>query len=129
MDIIQIIAVAFCGLALASLVRSCRPEAELYVLLAAGIILLLLILTQLHEIIDFFHDMLALFDLGDSYFPILWKVMAVAYLSDFAAQLCRDAGESSIGDKVELAGKVTIFCIAIPLMKELLRLLELLLPN
>ena len=50
-------------------------------------------------------------------------MLAVAYVTDFTAQLCRDAGEATIGSKVELAGKVIIFCLAMPVLKAVLELI------
>lgn len=56
-------------------------------------------------------------------FPILLKVLAVAYIADFVAQVCKDAGEEAIGSKVELAGKIIIFYIAVPVMMSVLETL------
>lgn len=52
------------------------------------------------------------------------KVLAVAYITDFTAQLCKDAGENSVGSKVELAGKITIFYIAMPILTSILGLIK-----
>ena len=129
MELFQIAAMAFCGIALVSLVKAYIPEISLYVSLAVGLILLLLILAQLQDVFVFFEEFDESFSYGSSYFPILWKVLAIAYISDLVAQVCKDAGEESIGNKVELAGKVIIFCLAIPLMQDLLNLLSLLIPE
>ena len=73
---------------------------------------------------DFLFDVYERLSYGKYYFPILLKILAVAYVSDFVAQICKDAGESSIGGKVELAGKVLIFYLAIPVMKSVLDMIE-----
>ena len=58
---------------------------------------------------------------------MILKVLAVAYITDFTAQLCRDAGEASIGSKVELAGKIIIFYLAMPILTAILELIKTLL--
>ena len=38
-------------------------------------------------------------------------------MAQFAADACRDAGESSLASKVELAGKVAVILMALPLFE------------
>ena len=39
---------------------------------------------------------------------------------DFAAQTCRDAGEDGLALKVELAGRVMLIALSLPVMQTLL---------
>jgi len=50
-------------------------------------------------------------------------VMGVAYLAGFGAQICRDAGESSLGIKLELAGKIIILFLAVPIMVAIMEMI------
>ena len=45
------------------------------------------------------------------------------YIVEFGAQISRDAGEDAIASKIELAGKVIIMVLAIPIMLALLELI------
>ncbi len=56
-------------------------------------------------------------------------MLAVAYIADFTALICKDAGESAIAGKVELAGKVMIFYLAMPVMVAVLELINRMLPG
>ncbi|HEY8552693.1 MAG TPA: stage III sporulation protein AD, partial [Thermaerobacter sp.] len=67
-------------------------------------------------------------DLDARYTATLLKIVGVAYLAEFGAQLCRDAGESALAAKVELAGKVVILLLAVPILMAVLELLIGLLP-
>jgi stage III sporulation protein AD len=40
-------------------------------------------------------------------------------LAQFAADACRDAGESALASKMELAGKITILILALPLFEKI----------
>ena len=55
---------------------------------------------------------------------MILKVLVIAYATEFTSALCEDAGEKSIGTKVELAGKIGIFFVAIPVFTSLLNLLD-----
>ena len=54
--------------------------------------------------------------IGEMYLIILLKIIGISYLVEFGAQVCRDAGEGAIASKVELAGKVMILVMAVPII-------------
>ena len=57
---------------------------------------------------------------AEGYFGIVLKVIGIAYLSQFASQLCADAGEGAVAAKIELAGKALIMAVSIPVLTEVL---------
>jgi stage III sporulation protein AD len=57
------------------------------------------------------------------YITTILKVIGIAYLADFGAQLCKDAGESAIAAKIELGGKILILLLAIPILTALMELI------
>jgi len=56
------------------------------------------------------------------------KIVGIAYIGDFGAQVCRDAGESAIASKVEFAAKVLVLIVALPIVVGLLETITRLLP-
>ena len=56
------------------------------------------------------------------YVKTLLKAAGIAYLVDLAAGLCRDAGESSVAEYVELAGKSELMLLSLPIITDLLEL-------
>lgn len=62
------------------------------------------------------------------YLQILLKVMGIAYIAEFGAQICRDAGEGTIAGKIEFAGKIFIVILAVPLISQVLESIGQLLP-
>lgn len=123
MDIVQIAAIALCGVVIASLIREYKPTMALYVVIATVLLIFGYILYQLSSVFNFLGSIYDQISYGKAFFPILIKVLAVAYIADFVAQVCKDAGETAIGSKVELAGKVIIFYLAIPVMMSVLETL------
>ena len=54
--------------------------------------------------------------MGSTYFGPVLKVIGIAYLATFGAEVCRDAGEGAIAAKIEFAGKVLIMIVAMPIV-------------
>ena len=123
MEILKIVTLAMTGVILASLMKSVKKELSIYIVLATVIILFLSITDELTDIFHFLEGIYDNITYGKVFFPVILKVLAAAYITDFAAQLCKDAGESAIGSKVELAGKVMIFYLAMPILTAILELI------
>jgi stage III sporulation protein AD len=51
------------------------------------------------------------------------------YIAEFGAEICKDAGESAIASKIELAGKVIIVVMAVPIITSLLDLVLKVMPQ
>lgn len=58
---------------------------------------------------------------GAEYFKIAFKALAVALISEFAANLCRDSGQSALSFAAELGGKSVIFILCVPLFTDILK--------
>lgn len=127
MDILKIAAVALSGVLLSSILKSINKEVSLYVILSTAVIILFSLIDNLGSIFSFMENIYKDITYGREFFPIILKVLTVAYITDFTAQICKDAGEASIGNKVELAGKITIFYLAIPIFTAIIELIETLL--
>ena len=123
-DILRITAVAIVGVIVAGLIKEVKPEFTVYVVLATVVIIFFLAASKLRVVFEFLSNIYANVTYGKTFFPILIKVLAVAYLTDFTSQLCKDAGESAIGSKLELAGKIIIFYLSIPMLVAILELIN-----
>lgn len=57
-----------------------------------------------------------------AYIDVVLRIIGIAYLTEFAAQVSRDAGEGALGQKVELGGKALILVLAVPIVGALVHL-------
>lgn len=122
--IIKICAVAVVGVIIVALIRNYKPEFTVEAVLCTSILLLFYILECLRYGFAFIDNFYSRLTYGHDYFPIIIKVLAIAYVTEFVFSLCEDAGEKSIGTKVEIAGKIAIFFAAIPIFTSLINLLD-----
>ena len=100
---LKICAIAVVGLVLIALIRSYKPEFTVEAVLCVSIILLYYALDSLRYGFVYMQNLYSRLTYGQEYFPIILKVLAIAYATEFTAALCEDAGEKSISTKVQLA--------------------------
>ena len=48
----------------------------------------------------------------------------IAFLAEFAISICKDAGESAIANKIEMAGKVIVVSVSIPVIASLIEIVS-----
>lgn len=116
MDLFQAVSIGMVGAALALMLKQWRPEISAAVSIATGIFLLLGIS---EEIVSVFSDFSALLERGGvdlRYFQIVVKMIGISYLAQFGSAICRDAGQSAIAAKIELAGKVAVISLTLPIL-------------
>ena len=53
---------------------------------------------------------------------LLLRTVGIALIAEFAAQLCRDSGESAMAGRISLAARVSILASALPMLTKLLRI-------
>ena len=107
-----------CAVVCAFLRRDAPNMAQLTAL-AAGIFALCTCLSSLSPYFTFFLTVVS--DSGFSpYAKILLRVCGIGFLTRFAADFCRDAGENTLAGKLELCGKCGILLCALPILSLLL---------
>lgn len=116
MQILQIVGIGLIATILIVVIRQYRPEMALQLSLAAGAIIFLLIIGKIADVLNLLTQLARKADINMAYLLTILKIIGIAYIAEFGAQICRDAGEGAIATKVELAGKVLIMVMAFPVM-------------
>ena len=128
MDIIKIIGVGLIALIIIIIVKQYRPEFTMYVSVAAGIIILLLVMDKLSEIINLLTNLANRTSINNEFIFLLIKITGIAILTEFASSVCKDSGETAIASKVDMGGKIIIIAMSIPIIASLLETILKVLP-
>jgi stage III sporulation protein AD len=123
MQLIQIIGIGVVATSLIIILRNQRPEIALLASIATGIIIFMLMASKLTSIIELLGSYADKAEIKPVFFTTVLKITGIAYIAEFGADVCRDAGESAIASKIELAGKITIVALAVPVITALLDLI------
>lgn len=116
MDLLPYLGLAVLATILLVIIRPLRPEVATILSLAAGGIMLVSILGRLRALLGTIGAMAARAEIQPFFLQTVLKVIGLAYLAGFTAQICRDAGEGAIATKVEFVGKVAILLVGLPVV-------------
>lgn len=127
-DIIQVIGLAIIATVIIAVIKAQRPEIAIQISIAAGIIVFTMILGKISAVIELLNSYARKINIDTIYISTLLKIVGIAYIAEFGAEVCKDAGESAIASKVELAGKVMIIVLAVPILTSLMDLIIKIMP-
>ncbi len=127
MEIFQIVVFGITASIILLVLRKERPELAMAFSLVAGLSVLLAVMPAMSTVISSFSAIAAESGLGPLYFGIILKVLAISYIADLGASICRDAGENLVASRVEMAGKVLILLCSIPVIQGVVDLIRTLL--
>ena len=122
MDITAIAGLGILSAVLCVIVRQYKPEMALGIGTACGVLILIAVITMLSPSVEAIAELTETAGLDEGYAAILLKALAVCYITQLSADCCRDAGESAIATKIELAGKAAIVVISLPVFASLAEL-------
>ena len=101
-----------------------NPEFSLMVSIIAGIVAFAVIANNFSPFLTQINQFASRFNLNNIYINTMLKTLGICYSTQIASQTCSDFGHSSIGIKIELAGKLTIVLLALPMFSALIETIE-----
>lgn len=113
---------------LLAVVRQHSPSFAVPLSLAVAVAVFLFILPDLVEVVRLVQGYALRGGIADSLLATVMRVLGIAYLTEIAAGVCRDAGEAALAQRVELGGKVLILLLAVPVLNAVLTLVLRLVP-
>ena len=111
---------AIVGTVLAVLLRNKKSEAAIFVSVAAGALILFMLLPKLQETIEVFNNLTSIASMQGKWLSSILKMCGIAFIGQWGVELCRDSGENAIAVKLEMGTKITILLLCVPVINELI---------
>lgn len=128
MEIIQIAALGLIVTVLALILKEQKPMFAFLLVTFAGIAIFLFLLGKISTVIRVLEQLADRSQVNHAFFITILKIIGIAYIAEFGAQVVRDAGQESIASKIELAGKILIMVMAIPIITVIIETVMKLMP-
>ncbi|KMY50760.1 stage III sporulation protein AD [Peribacillus loiseleuriae] len=94
-----------------------------------GCTIFLILVDKIYEIITMLEKLAVNANVNMVYLETILKIIGIAYIAEFAAQITKDAGLGSIASKIELSGKILILAMAIPILTVIIETIIQLIPS
>lgn len=116
------IGLAIITAALAIVLKQYNKEIAMLISLMGGLIILTMAVTQIAPVLSTIRGFITRTGIDNEYIQVVIKSLGLCYVTQLASDTCKDAGETAIAGKIELAGKICIIVIALPLFDNIVNI-------
>lgn len=126
---IQVVGLGLVVTFLIILLKEQKPVFAFLLAAFAGIMIFLSLIGKITDVIQVLKNLAQQAHVNQLFLETVLKIIGIAYIAEFGAQVTRDAGQGSIAAKIELAGKVLIMVMAIPIITVIIETIVQILPS
>lgn len=119
MEIIKLSAIAIISAVLCIYLKKYREEYSMLVSLAAGAVIFGAALPYFRDFVIMVQAFADTGGISAEYLKPMIKVVGISYITAYSCELCRDAKEGALAAKLEMAGKLILLGISIPVITSL----------
>lgn len=116
MDILQIVLLGVVASILYIILKDTNSSFAFFIILITGIIIFFAIIQQILIIFELIRDLGRNANIDGLYMETILKIIGIAYIAELGANLTKEAGLSAVAKNIELAGKVFIILLAVPII-------------
>jgi stage III sporulation protein AD len=113
---IQIVGLGLISTVLILVVREQKPMFAFLLAAFTGLFIFLYVIGKIEAVITVLEQLADRSGIPSIYLKTILKIIGIAYIAEFGAQIVRDAGQEGIASKIEFAGKVLILVLSLPII-------------
>lgn len=121
---LRLCAVAVTAASAAMLMRELRREFEIPVRLTATVLLMAAVFAMAQPVAQYLSGMLGASPLAGEAAAVIIRAFGIAMLTRTAADICREMGAASVASALEVAGKLEIVILSLPLISTAMELVQ-----
>lgn len=122
MDILKILFVAVAACVCVTLVSQYRPEYSLFIQLCAVGAIIVMISDSVSDIFSQTKELVVNAKINSEYINLLLKALVVAVAGKVVCDICADTGNRAVSACADIACRVCIMLLALPMLKALAQL-------
>ncbi|GAA3651514.1 stage III sporulation protein AD [Asaccharospora irregularis DSM 2635] len=123
MEVMQLVGIAIISTTLCLVIKKDRPEMANFIAIITGIVILLSVISKLNFIIESVQNLADKANIPTMYISLIIKLIGIAYIMEFAIQLCKDCGEGNIASKLEFGGKIIVMTMSFPILLSIVEMI------
>ena len=124
MIVLKIVGFGILASLMVVILKENSKEVSIVLVIASSIVLLLASINYLTPIVSMVENIVSKTSIDSSYIIVILKVTGIAYLIEFGKDICIDAGQNSIANKMEIAGKIIIASLSVPVITSVFEVVE-----
>ncbi len=101
-----------------------RPDISVLISVSGGVIILLGFLPQIAGIVGSIRRIAEIGGIDGKYIMIILKAAGIAVIATICSSVCKDSGQAALALKIEIAGRIAILLVAMPVINNLFNVIS-----
>lgn len=114
---IKIAGFVLISLILIIFLRETKREFALILSIACGLILFITVADDFINVAKSIYNFSSQIKNVNAYISLMIKILGISLIAQFVVDLCRDAGENALASQTEIASKILILIMTLPLFE------------
>ncbi len=124
MTIVSIAVLGLAAMMLAVQLKGVKGEYSVYLAAGAGLVIFFYGISKLETVIETIKQVQAYIKINHVYINALMKMIGITYIAEFSSGICKDAGYGSLGNQIEIFGKLSILAVSMPILLALMEMIQ-----
>lgn len=119
---IKLAVIVVISLLLIIFLKDVKREFALILTIACAVILFISVAEDFFNVFEKIYNLSLGIGNVNSYVSLMLKILGISLISQFVVDLCRDAGENALASQTEIASKVIILVMTLPLFETVINI-------
>ena len=115
----KVVMIGIMAVLLAIPLKKDKAEFSMLLILTSCLIISALAVWKIRDLLSYLKSLQAYLGNGSIYIKVLFKMIAVTYMAELGANLCRDAGYAAVAGQIEFYGKLMLLAVSLPVLTSL----------
>jgi stage III sporulation protein AD len=129
LEMVQVVGLGLIATFLILVIKEQKPVFAFLLATFTGVVIFLSLVDKIADVLGILTQLAEKARVNSMFLETVLKIIGIAYIAEFGAQVTRDAGQGSIASKIELAGKILIMVMAIPIITMMIETVVQILPS
>lgn len=119
---IKLAGIIIVSLILIIFIRDTKKEFSLLLSIAVGVLVFLSVAQEFYSVVETISSLVKNSGEISSYISLMLKILGISLLGQFVIDLCRDNGENALATQTEIAIKIVIISMTLPLIETVINI-------
>ncbi len=115
----KVVMIGIMAVLLAIPLKKDKTEFGMLLILTSCLLISALAVWRIRDLLSYLKSLQAYLGNGSIYIKVLFKMIAVTYMAELGANLCRDAGYAAVAGQIEFYGKLMLLAVSLPVLTSL----------
>ncbi len=124
MDILAIAALCIVTAIIAKTIQPTNQDIAIVITIAGVVAVAFSIISTISDVLYEVQNLAGISDVSSSYISIVFRVLGICYVCEISSSCCRDCGESALASVIDIASRIAISVICLPMIKSFIEAVE-----